>query len=534
MLYDSAGRRTQLTWSDGRYVTYDYDGASRLKTVKESGSTVLDSYGFDAIGRRTSITRGNGVVTSYSGYTPLGVGTMTIDLAGTANDLTLGFAYNPAGQISSRTSTSSNNAWSFGEAYGVNRAYSANSLNQYTASGAIVPTYDTKGNLTSAGSPVYAYSTKNELSQRTDSGATFYHDPLGQLDTITAAGTTTKLQYDGPVISTELNGTTNAILKRYVHGSGDDEPLVQYEGTDFTTRRYLVADERGSIIAVTDDTGNPVAINAYDEHGIPASTNQGRFQYTGQAWIPELGMYSYKARVYSPTLGRFLQTDPAGYPDGPNWYAYTRNDPINGRDASGLGDGGEIIVNAPSSGSGGSYDYSGGVDSYGIFEMAAAIANAVTYQANLAAAQAKGGRQSKACSAARTAAGNLAKGFENLETTFAIADVAAGLTTAAASAGEIASAGADTPLTVAAGSATVNLGLLAFASGAAAAALQTFANGGDPSAVLSFGFSGWVGSRAGMVAEAIPGLGMYAKAFDFAASKSAGLATQVKTQCGGG
>jgi RHS repeat-associated protein len=32
-------------------------------------------------------------------------------------------------------------------------------------------------------------------------------------------------------------------------------------------------------------------------------------------------MYDYKARTYSPTLGRFLQTDPAGYPDGPNWYA---------------------------------------------------------------------------------------------------------------------------------------------------------------------------------------------------------------------
>ncbi|WP_235524426.1 RHS repeat-associated core domain-containing protein, partial [Caulobacter sp. Root655] len=58
--------------------------------------------------------------------------------------------------------------------------------------------------------------------------------------------------------------------------------------------------------------------------------------YTGQTWIPELGLYHYKARVYSPTLGRFLQTDPTGYDDGLNWYAYVGNDPLNRSDPTGL------------------------------------------------------------------------------------------------------------------------------------------------------------------------------------------------------
>lgn len=161
------------------------------------------------------------------------------------------------------------------------------------------------------------------------------YDPTGRLEqeqVMVGSGspTTTQFVYDGARLVAEYDGSGN-LLHRYVHGAWVDEPIVWYVGADTSQRRWLHADNRGSIIAWSDASGsvNQTQTFAYGPNGEAQSRGGSRFAYTGQIALPEVQLYHYKARAYDPVAGRFLQTDPIGTEGGLNLYAYVNDDPLN-------------------------------------------------------------------------------------------------------------------------------------------------------------------------------------------------------------
>jgi RHS repeat-associated protein len=364
-LYDLAGNRTRVTWPDAFYAGYLYDNDGRVTTINENGATSgvgkLAVYAYDNLGRVTSLTRGNGTSTSLGYDLADRLSSLAHAMPGdTGHNQTLGYVYSPASQQVTRTWTNTAYSWTnhptsaVTATYdGLNRDASIAATNMPLCPTATIPAgagFDCNGNqmLDKAGVRKFAYDIENRLISVTGVPTTvaLTYDPLGRLqqEQATTSGTmaTTQFLYEGDKLSAEYDGSGN-LLRRYVHGTGQDVPLVWYEGVLGTTdRRFLHVDRQGTVIAQSNSSGGVTQVYAYGPYGEPQAWGGSRFQYTGQIAIPEAQLYHYKARVYDPMTGRFLQTDPIGYQSDLDLYAYVEEDPLDKGDPT--GDGPEIVA----------------------------------------------------------------------------------------------------------------------------------------------------------------------------------------------
>jgi len=138
----------------------------------------------------------------------------------------------------------------------------------------------------------------------------------------------------------------DAPVVRFHNGNTDED----YDDPEDNTL-YYTQDANWNVTALVDaSTGNVVERYMYEPYGEatvldedwdPVQNNESAVAnerlFTGSALDSETGLYSSRVRdTYHPTLGRWLERDPAGYVEGMNLYQYVSSNPANLTDPMGL------------------------------------------------------------------------------------------------------------------------------------------------------------------------------------------------------
>jgi RHS repeat-associated protein len=317
--YDNLGRRTSMTVAGQPQVNYSYDNGNRLTQITQGSSSVGFSY--DNINRRSSLTLPNGVSVSYAFDNDSRITGITYNFgANTLGNLT--YSYDSLGR---RTQVGGSFART--SLPGVISSDTYDAANELINWNGTAISYDLNGNMASDGSNAFTWNARNQVA--TLNGVTMQYDAFGRRIQNASAKS---FLYDGANSAQELSSST---VTANILSGGVDEPFTR---TDSSGAFTPLQDGLGSTIALVDSKGNIQTTYSYDPFGNTiasglASTNPS--QYTGRENEGN-GLYFYRARYYSPLLGRFVSEDPLGFGGGDdNLYAYVFDDPINSLDSLG-------------------------------------------------------------------------------------------------------------------------------------------------------------------------------------------------------
>jgi RHS repeat-associated protein len=317
--YDLAGRRASMTVAGQPQVTYSYDNANRLTQIAQGTSTVGFSY--DTANRRSTLTLSNGVNMSYTYDNDSRVTGITYKFnANTLGNLT--YSYDSLGR---RTQVGGSFAQTGLPGTVASATYDV--ANELTNWNGTAISYDNNGNMLTDGSNAFTWNARNRVASLNN--VNLQYDAMGRRIK-NAAGTS--FLFDRANTAQELSGST--VTANLLSGGVDEV----FSRTDTLGTFTPLRDALGSTIALVDATGNLVTSYSYDPFGNTIATgtsNSNEFQYTGRENEGN-GLYFYRARYYSPLLGRFINEDPIRF--GNNFYRYVSDNPINFVDPFGLRD----------------------------------------------------------------------------------------------------------------------------------------------------------------------------------------------------
>ena len=194
----------------------------------------------------------------------------------------------------------------------------------------------------------YGWSNENLLARVVVGTDTTYYDynAFGVLVRKRKNGNQIKRHFlwEGGHLLAELDSTARGRVSEYAYYPGTDRPLALITGVDgnVTLRvRSILQDEIGNVTAVL-DADSVQAQFAYDPWGVVTSSAGSASSVVRLGWKGLLfegdstQLYYVRNRWYDPDAHRFVSEDPIGLSGGLNLYVFGGNDPVNGRDPTGL------------------------------------------------------------------------------------------------------------------------------------------------------------------------------------------------------